>query len=279
MQPEDLQIEPSSHSDQVRKGQRFEFGKNWSRFLASVDEERIAGAVESLRSMLRVTDLGGKAFLDVGCGSGLFSLAALRLGATVRSFDYDPHSVACAQALKAKHAADDSRWSIEEGSVLDESYVRSLGSFDVVYSWGVLHHTGAMWSALENVSIPLRAGGKLFIALYNDQGWISSYWTRVKKLYNSSAVLRAPIVAAHAPYLLGGRVASRAIKGQLRLERGMSIWYDMIDWLGGYPFEVARPEAVIEFFRGRGFTLDKAKTCGGRHGCNEFVFVLESDGA
>jgi 2-polyprenyl-6-hydroxyphenyl methylase/3-demethylubiquinone-9 3-methyltransferase len=57
-----------------------------------------------------------------------------------------------------------------------------------------------------------------------------------------------------------------------RKMRGMSAIHDWKDWLGGYPFEVAKPGAILDFFRQRGFELRKLTTCGGGLGCNEFVF-------
>src|SRR5215467_14648711 len=149
---------------------RFEFGKNWRRFLESVNDVRIQEAEQSLREMLRIKTLQGKSFLDVGSGSGLFSLAARRLGARVHSFDYDPHSVACTAELKRRFFEGDGMWSVETGSALDAGYLQSLGQFDVVYSWGVLHHTGDMWAGLDNVRLAVAPTGKLFIAIYNDMG-------------------------------------------------------------------------------------------------------------
>ena len=160
----------SSHAIEIAEGGRFEFGKNWARFLALLDDERIARAEQSLKTMLEVESLEGKSFLDIGSGSGLFSLAARRLGARVHSFDYDPNSAACTQELRRRYFPGDERWKVEEGSALDAGYVRSLGQFDVVYSWGVLHHTGRMWDALDNARLPVAPGGRLFVAIYNDQG-------------------------------------------------------------------------------------------------------------
>ena len=252
----------------------FEFGANWRRFLRVVDPVRIERAVESLRTMLGVTDLRGRTFLDIGSGSGLFSLAALRLGAHVHSFDYDPRSVACAHELRRRYCNGGESWTIEQGSILDEDYVCRLGTYDIVYSWGVLHHTGHMMVALKNAARCVAGNGALFVAIYNDQGWTSRYWLAVKRCYVRVPPTRWPLIALHAPYLVGLRWLVRWATDRLAVERGMSLWHDMRDWVGGYPFEVMRPEAMLEFLRGQGFVLTAIKTCGGRHGCNEFVARL-----
>ena len=163
---------------------RFAFGRNWARFLRTVTEERIAAATNSLIRVFGHEGLAGKRFLDIGCGSGLVSLAAYRLGATVHSFDYDADSVACAEELRRRQgamAAD--RWRIERGSVLDAAYLESLGLFDIVYSWGVLHHTGAMWLAIDLAAGCVAPGGMLWIAIYNDQGVWSRVWRVIKRGY------------------------------------------------------------------------------------------------
>jgi len=252
-------------------GTRFAFGKNWLAFLEHLDDARILLAEQSLRSMLDVDHLQGQTFLDIGSGSGLFSLAARRLGATVHSFDYDTQSVACTEELKRRYFDGDPAWVVERGSILDEAYVASLGTFDVVYSWGVLHHTGRMDEACALAADTVAPGGQFFIAIYNDQGFISTYWSAVKRVYNRSTIGRVLMTALHAPYLFGVRWVVRALTGRLSLERGMSLWHDMTDWLGGYPFEVARPEVVSQFFRDRGFELTELRRCGRRMGCNEFV--------
>ncbi len=266
----------SQHVEEIETGDRFSFGENWSRFLTELEDDQIRQAEQSLCDMLKVKHLQGKQFLDIGSGSGLFSLAARRLGAIVHSFDYDSQSVACTNELKSRYFPDDPHWNIEQGSVLDEKYISELGHFDVVYSWGVLHHTGQMYKAFSNVIPTVAIGGQLFISIYNDQGLTSKYWALVKKIYNKNKIARYFLVAIHFPYLFGGRWLVRLLTGCLSPERGMSLWYDMIDWLGGYPFEVAKPESVFRFFHDRGFALEELKTCGGRMGCNEFVFFRQT---
>ena len=266
--------------------ERFEFGKNWEQFLKVLDETRIVEAEKSLKKMLEMEDLKNKRFLDVGSGSGLFSLAARRLGARVHSFDFDPCSVACTMELKKRYQPEDENWSVEQGNILDVNYLNSLGPFDIVYAWGVLHHTGNMWDALENV-VPLVAdSGKLFISIYNDQGVLSLFWKALKKFYNqSSKPVRLLLVLWVGASLEFASVLVRMVRRQNPLpfkywaakkkSRGMSVWHDLVDWVGGYPFEVAKPEQIFDFYQKKRFLLKRLKTCGPGLGCNEYVFVRE----
>jgi 2-polyprenyl-3-methyl-5-hydroxy-6-metoxy-1,4-benzoquinol methylase len=259
---------------------RFAFGQNWSDFLGVLTEERINSSVESLEAMLPREQIEGKSFLDVGSGSGLSSLAASRLGAArIHSFDYDRDSVACTEALRRRYAPAGISWTVEQGSALDSDYLATLGLWDIVYSWGVLHHTGAMWPAIEKVIQLVKPGGILFIAIYNDQGKISDMWKAVKRLYNTGPLGRAAVLSVFVPYFAGRDLVSDVIRRKNPLaryhtyqrKRGMSIFYDWKDWLGGYPFEVATPDAILDFCRSRGFVLEKLKT-DRTLGCNEFVF-------
>jgi 2-polyprenyl-3-methyl-5-hydroxy-6-metoxy-1,4-benzoquinol methylase len=277
-----------SHAAEVAGGERFEFGKNWSRFLNLLSEERIRQAETSLREMLEQDDLRGKTFLDIGSGSGLFSLAARRLGARVYSFDFDSDSYACTKNLREKFFPDDENWTVRQGSVLDREYVASLGKFDVVYSWGVLHHTGEMWRALENAALPCKPGGRLFIAIYNDTGNQAVRWKAIKKFYNRlPKFLRKPFaVAVVAPEELKSFLSYLFLLKPKKYfdvwtkyasNRGMSYWHDIIDWVGGYPYEYAAPEEIFEFYKARGFRLTKLKCKNVGLGCNEFVFEKENE--
>jgi 2-polyprenyl-3-methyl-5-hydroxy-6-metoxy-1,4-benzoquinol methylase len=272
-----------THEQEVDSGERFAFGENWARFLKVLDEQRIQQAVDSLKMMLEVDNLNGKSFLDIGSGSGLFSLAAKRLGAKVFSFDYDPRSVACTMELKRRYFENDNDWEVQTGSVLNKKYLNSLGKFDIVYSWGVLHHTGDMWTALLNVDANVAAHGKLFIALYNDQGGASKRWHTVKRIYNHLPFFLKPPFAflIYLPLELKSfliHLVRRNPQAYLfyvlnyHKSRGMSWWHDKIDWIGGYPFEVSKPEQIFKFYKKLGYSLEALKTTGGSLGCNEFVF-------
>jgi len=278
----------SNHASEIARGERFAFGRNWQKFLARLSPERIAEAERSLREMLAVDSLTGRTFLDIGSGSGLFSLAARRLGARVHSFDFDPDSVACTRRVKQQFFADDPEWTIEEGSVLDRRYLESLGSFDVVYAWGVLHHTGALREAMAHAALPVAARGQLFIAIYNYQRMWTPLHTAIKRTYVAMPTPGKWVLAGGS---IGFHVARGLVKDLALLRnpasrylhydqsRGMSWWHDQLDWIGGYPFETATPEAVFDFYRERGFRLERMITCGGGPGCNQFVFRREGSNA
>ena len=281
-----------NHAAEVQRGVRFEFGRNWRRFLSRLSDERIGIAERSLSDYLGQERLDGLRFLDIGSGSGLFSLAARRLGADVASFDNDPLSVACTEELRRRYFPADPRWTIAQGSVLDREFLAAVGPADIVYSWGVLHHTGAMASAFANLEELVPVGGRLFIAVYNDLGDVTDMWWHVKRRYNN---LPRPLRLPYALSIIGpselrglvGHLRRRDLRGYLRTwtdyqrlsVRGMSRWHDWIDWIGGFPYERASVEAIVDTFAARGFRLKKLVDRSSGYGCNEFVFCREAAGA
>lgn len=276
----------TTFAQQVNNGERFPFGDNWGSFLSVVDDDRIAEARRSLARMLATDDLNGKRFVDIGSGSGLFSLAARLMGAEVHSIDFDPGSVRCTQQLRARFFADDDDWTIREGSVLDRPMLMALGQFDIVYSWGVLHHTGQMWTALRNAIDMVAPGGVLFIAIYNDQGWKSHFWWMVKRFYN----VLPSWLAGPFPWLVAlSANAVNVVKYTLkrkpmdaiapllnyRQRRGMSFSHDLVDWAGGYPFEFATYDALVNYAEAAGLRHVRGSAATSL-GCHEIVFSRPS---
>jgi 2-polyprenyl-6-hydroxyphenyl methylase/3-demethylubiquinone-9 3-methyltransferase len=262
------------------KIQGFAFGENWQAFLRVLSDEHILEAERALAVFLGTSDLRDKLFLDIGSGSGLHSLAARRMGAAVHSFDYDPQSVACTQELKRRYFLNDPAWTIQQASILDRQFIDRLGEFDICYAWGVLHHTGTLWQALENAQRPVRQNGLLFVAIYNDQGFISIMWRMIKRFYCSGALGRALMSLIFYPvfFLTGLALDLIHLRNPIiryrehKKYRGMSLLHDWRDWLGGYPFEPAQPEKIINFYKNLGFELVRFEPTGHGFGNNQFLF-------
>jgi len=279
-----MQPQPNAFKTEVEAGQRFRFGRNWQRFLKNVNEDRIEEARSRLVQFLG-PNLGGCNFLDIGSGSGLHSLAARRMGARVTSFDFDPDSVAATTALKSRYAPGDPDWKIDRGSALDTNYLAKLGQYDVVYSWGVLHHTGAMWDALGNIKPLVKPDGLLYIAIYNDRGEKSRMWLKRKQRYCSLPGILKPF---YFLYVYGPHEIKKLVKSirkgktseyieswyAYKRSRGMTRLFDMIDWLGGLPYEFASVSALQDFYEKDGFKLEKLIE-NPNTGCHELLFRLQ----
>ncbi len=268
---------------------RFRFGRNWRSFLDHhLHASAAAEAQRSLAEFLAPATLAGRTFLDIGCGSGLFSLAAQRLRASrVVSFDIDADSVACCRELREREGAP-ATWEVSEGSILDAAFVARLAPADVVYSWGVLHHTGRMWDAVRAAGRLVAPGGQFYLALYNKvEGWglhsdgrfgPSSFWAWEKRWYNRlpGGLQRALQLAALGTMVVTYMLRFEGPLGEFRKRRarprGMSLEVDIRDWLGGYPYEAARPCEVFAFCHEElGLDLVRMKTTDTLHN-NEFLF-------
>lgn len=242
---------------------RFEFGKNWESFSHLIDEDGIRRAEDRLTSFLGVGAVSGRTFLDVGCGSGLHSLAALRLGAKrVLAIDLDPHSVSTARAVLDRFWSDGNK-SVENLSVfsLDREQV---GEFDIVYSWGVLHHTGDMDRAIRTAAGHVKPGGLFAVALYGKTRYCR-IWKRIKRWYvrapaHEQARAERIYVRLFRFYLLlrGKRLATH-IANYKKNKRGMDFYHDVRDWIGGYPYESITPRELDRLLAPLGFDLIKQK--------------------
>lgn len=268
----------------IENEMRFEFGKNWHRFIRrNFSQHRCDIAKEHILKFMGRDSLHGLDFLDIGCGSGLHSLAAFQSGAgRIHSFDYDPHSVAATKLVRST-AGDVSNWTVERGDILDESYVTTLGQWNFVYSWGVLHHTGNVWQAVRNAQSRVAEGGLFYIALYSadvDSPSGQQFWLDAKQNYNRSTWFGRKRWEGWYiwHYYLNRRFTNlpRFIRqaAEHRLRRGMNIFADLRDWLGGWPMEYAYDQEVVDLLEQEcGFTLKNLTT---GEACSEFLFERTS---
>jgi 2-polyprenyl-6-hydroxyphenyl methylase/3-demethylubiquinone-9 3-methyltransferase len=240
----------------------FSFGENWSKYVERLTDAKIEQATSSMVEAFAPHELGGSRFIDIGSGSGLFSLAAHRLGAAhILSIDLDPESIACTAFLRSR-AGEPGTWQVVRGSVLDPAFLASLGTADRVYCWGVLHHTGAMWAALDAVLGLIGPGGVGCIALYNRPRRPGLHMA-LKRTYNRlPRVLRPLMAGAYASAQLvrlatTGQNPVRYVRSYSVTSRGMSFWRDVEDWLGGLPYEFAEPAEVEARVASRGFRVSR----------------------
>ena len=251
---------------------RFDFGSNWEAFSEQrIDTQRVAVAVQSLKSLLQRDTLNGMSFLDVGCGSGLFSIAAHRLGASeVIGIDINPRCIEVSERNRDR-LAPGAPITFKNASALSPESLEGLGVFELVYAWGSLHHTGAMWEAIRNVAAHVSPGGTLVLAIYNKH-ITSPVWKKIKWLYNHLPTFaqRLMIVLFAGIIYAAKFIVTR--HNPLKKERGMDFWYDVIDWVGGYPYECATPGEVEAVMKNEGFVTRRFTSAQVPTGCNEFLF-------
>jgi 2-polyprenyl-6-hydroxyphenyl methylase/3-demethylubiquinone-9 3-methyltransferase len=251
----------------------FDFGKNWQAYSEhALNDAAVEAARESVRRLLGTGDLTGKRLLDLGSGSGLFSAAAAQLGADVTAVDINPRSVEATRQNAARILGTPDSIRVLQGSALDGEFMDALGQFDIVYSWGVLHHTGSMWEAIKRALRAVAPGGTLVLAIYN-RHFTSGAWRGIKWTY-----VHSPEIGRRALEVVsGGAIYTAKLlvtrQNPLKKERGMSFWYDVVDWVGGYPYEYASVGEISDYVTTRGFTLERVIPAQVPTGCNEFVFT------
>jgi SAM-dependent methyltransferase len=272
LKPKDLTTDVATH---------FAFGENWSDYSRTIDETRIQSAVENLQRLLNQQTLGGLSFLDIGCGSGIHSLSALRLGAgPLLAVDFDPVSVNTCRDVLSKWA-DGFKWTCQPCSVFDIDSATS-DKFDIVYSWGVLHHTGDMWKAIGKAAEKVKPGGLFALAVYVKTR-LCEFWKIEKRIYRRfPTFLQFPFICLYSAVDLT-RLLVRGVNPikwvrEYRKLRGMNYWHDAHDWLGGYPYESASAEEVAAFMKRQGFTLLKSFNTESSlgltgSGCAEYLFI------
>jgi len=256
---------------------RFEFGQNWQTYLSKITDENIQASRKSLEAFEGRQTLAGLRFLDIGCGSGIHSYVAYLMGASeIVSFDYDAFSVEACQQLKKLKAPGASNWTAVRGDILSGKDQKQWSGFDIVYAWGSLHHTGAMWEAIEAAGSMVKPGGLFHLAIYNKH-WTSPIWKQIKHLYCASPqIIQKVLLNAYAglDWLRIALTKHQNPKTYIHnyfLQRGMIWKEDLRDWLGGYPYEYASPAEIREFVIPRGFLL--LKEAPNRNiGCSEFLF-------
>lgn len=249
------------NKDETSLDSHFGFGKNWSKLIKEIDEKKLQSAIDDISSFM-FKDLSNKSFLDIGCGSGLSSLAAYKMGAnSIISVDIDPQNIINTNYLKEKFEVPNNfPWQVKIASIVSDSDIKNLPQSDIVYSWGVLHHTGAMWKAIFNTSSLVKPNGYLYLMLYRD-AHLAPVWKWIKKFYvKSPGIFKYFIRNSFAAIqiigiLLKGKNPFKIIREYGNKGRGMSWFIDSTDWIGGYPFEYTEAEKVIEALKNRGFEL------------------------
>jgi 2-polyprenyl-6-hydroxyphenyl methylase/3-demethylubiquinone-9 3-methyltransferase len=271
-------------NDLTQPEAHFAFGKNWAAYAEKVTAAEIVEAERGLTQLLGTDRLNGQRFLDIGCGFGLHALAALRLGAReVVAVDLDPDNVATTRAMLERHAPPKTAFRVEEVSVFDLR-PEAMGTFDIVYSWGVLHHTGDMDRAMRCAAAMTEPGGRFAFAR---RIWMDWFWRREKRWYahafpTAQHRARAIYVALFRLRLWAtGRNFARYV-GDYHSNRGMDFYHDVHDWMGGFPYESILPKEVDVVMQALGFTAECIFTRKGKmlgrslgifgSGCDEYVY-------
>jgi 2-polyprenyl-6-hydroxyphenyl methylase/3-demethylubiquinone-9 3-methyltransferase len=261
---------------------QFDFGQNWDEFSKNaLKQKNIEQAIEGFSRLISNSELENKTFIDIGFGQGLSLLLATKLGATTIGVDINPK---CKKVLEYNRnlfpEIKDTEIKVIVGSILDNAVIEEIKTvqsrYDIVHSWGVLHHTGDMWKAIEVCSSLVNTNGKLIIAIYNKH-WSSKFWWFIKLIYNYSPKLIRKMMIYFFYLIIIIAKFFVTFRNPLKNQRGMNFYYNVIDWVGGYPYQYASENEIIEFLKKKGFKLLKFFKSQVPTGCYEYVFEIRKD--
>jgi 2-polyprenyl-3-methyl-5-hydroxy-6-metoxy-1,4-benzoquinol methylase len=268
----------SMKNTSMNEEKHYEFGENWEKFLGSIDDDSVEASMEALKSFFSLETFDNKTFLDIGCGSGLSSLSAIKMGAkSVTSFDYDLNSVNACKILRGNYSINN--WDITIGNILDKEFVNNLSTYDIVYSWGVLHHTGSMYEAIKKSADLVKPGGLFMIGIYNKKTPFTEIMHKIKKRYCYSGYIVRGVIK-YSYFCLSALYKIIKVRRQFfkdiynyKNKRGMNYWRDLDDWIGGYPYECATPEEIHTFVQTLEFELIKNKVGTSFSTVNQYLFI------
>jgi 2-polyprenyl-3-methyl-5-hydroxy-6-metoxy-1,4-benzoquinol methylase len=237
----------------LKEDGNFSFGFNWIDYAKNrLNEAIISQHLSDLAQIYNEIDNRG-ALLDLGSGSGLSSLCFLRLGFnSVTSVDLDPYSIEAGEATMERFGEPyRGRWNTHQANILDPLFVAANSNkYDVVYSWGVLHHTGDMWQAIRNAASLVANKGIFHITLYRSGGMYTQHLRMKFAFLMSDREGKKRILF---DYL---NLIEKTVNHSVFLpkdHRGMNHFNDALDWLGGVPYEVADPDVLQSYLFSLGF--------------------------
>jgi len=266
----------------LKDKKHFAFGENWDLYSRQIDSRHIENSKKDFIGLTHLDCLEGMKVLDIGSGSGIHSLSMMLLGCkNLVSLDYDFDSVSTTKrVLSGKIFKGD--YQVIQADILKHIPELDGHTFDLVYSWGVLHHTGDMMKGIDESVRYVKPGGLIALALYR-KTLFCSFWKIEKFIYSKSPKLLQRVVqksyelvfALHT-YLKTGQTFG-SYKHDYLQKRGMEFSRDVHDWLGGYPYESIDPKYLIQYMQLMGFSLVNSNIAKKQigilgSGCDEFLF-------
>ena len=273
-------------NNQKNKQIVFDFGENWKNYsYNAISKQKIKEAKKDFKKLFNKIDLKGKTFIDIGFGQGLSLLIAQQLEAKPVGCEINRRCLRALLINQKKFFKKAEKIPVVIGSILDQKTIQKLkkinlkkkdSKFQIVHSWGVLHHSGKMWKAINNAVSLVTENGYLAISIYNKH-WSSPFWHKVKYFYNiSPRLIRRLLIFIFYWIIFIGKFI---ITGEdpFKLKRGMDYYFNIIDWVGGYPYEYASIKEVKKYIELKGFRTIKVIPAQMPTGCNEFVFIKKKE--